>query len=242
MGALRDPARHRAERVHFRHAPALDHLDAVDVPEPADEGEGRGGAAADQAVEGGEVVAVRVRFEQRPHPLPDGGYPGGEGDPLGGDEAEQRLRGREPVRHHLLGAEHGGGERESPPHRMEHGHHPAHAVGGAQAHHVRHRLRHGVEVGRAVGVHHPLRVAGGAARVAEPEGGVLVELRPLDLRTEPVDEDLVVHGVGEGGLPGRERPVPRRRRSARPWEGRGRGVPGWGGGPRRRRRRDPRRG
>ena len=52
-----------------------------------------------------------------------------------------------------------------------------------------------------MGVHHPFRVAGGAARVAEPEGGVLVELGPLDRVAVSADEVLVVDGVRQRRLP-----------------------------------------
>ena len=152
-------------------------------------------------VEGREVVALRLRLEVRPHALPDGGNAGGDGHPLGRDEAGERLGSQEPVGHRLLRAEHHRGEWQPPAHRVEHRHHRARGVRGAEAHGVRHRLRHGVQVGRAVGVHHPLRVAGGAARVAKPEGGVLVELRPLDRVAVTADELLVVDRVRKRGLP-----------------------------------------
>ena len=201
MGMLRDTARYRAEGARLGHAPGVDHLDPVPVPIPANHGERRCGAAAGDAVEDREVVSVRLRLEQRPHPLPDGRHPGRQGDRLRHDEIEQLLGGHEAVRHHLLGPEHGRGERKPPAHHVEHRCDCERAVGAGEVQDVRHRHAHGVEVGRAVGVHHPLRVAGGAARVAQAERGVLIELRPCEVRAESVEEGFVVDRVRQGGLP-----------------------------------------
>ena len=200
-GVLRDAARHGADRVRLGHPPALDHLDAVAVPVPADEGDRRGGAARAKAREVREVVPIRLGLEQGAHPLPDRGHPGRDGDRLRHHEVEELVRGHEAVRHDLLRAQHGRGVREAPAHCVEHRHDAAGAVGAGEAHDVRHRLAHGVEIGRAMGVHHPFRVAGGAARVAKPEGRVLVEFGPCDARAEPTQERLVVDRVRERRLP-----------------------------------------
>ena len=183
-------------------APALDHLDAGSGPSTSDHGERRGGAPAAEAAEVREVVSIRLGLEQGAHPLPDRGHPGRDGGRLRHDEIEERVRRHEAVRHDLLCTQHGRHEREAPAHGVEHRHDAADAVGAGEVHDVRHRLAHGVEIGRAMGVHHPFRVAGGTARVAKPEGCVLVELGPCDVLAEPVQEQLVVDRVRERRLHG----------------------------------------
>ena len=82
---------------------------------------------------------------------------------------------------------------------VEHRHHRQHHVGRAGAQAVGQRRSHRVQHGRAVAVEHALRVAGGAAGVAQGTGGVLVEAGPVVLVAVRRQQVLVAQQVGDLG-------------------------------------------
>ena len=116
--------------------------------------------------------------------------------------AGQRGRGEVGARHDHVGAGQATGVGHAPRVRVEHRHHRHDAVVGAQPEGVGQALPEGVQHVRPVRVENALRVARGAARVAEARGLALVELGVLEAGLGGGQQLLVVQGVRQrSGVP-----------------------------------------
>ena len=124
--------------------------------------------------------------------MPDGGHASRYRDFLILHELDQLVGHHVSMRHDLLGTEHAGGKGHPPPHGMEHRHDTAQAVGRRQFRHVGHRGTDGVQISRAMGVHHALRLARGAAGVTQPHGRIFIQLRPSVIDRLIRDELFIV--------------------------------------------------
>ena len=136
-------------------------------------------------------MLVDVREQRRE----DGRHAGQQRRALGLHEARQRLALQEGAGQEQLGAGQRGGEGQAPRVDMEHRHDRQHAVARREPDGVGRADRRRVQRHRAVRVEHALRVAGGAARVAERRRGALVDLGPRVLAGAGLVEKLL---VGDG--------------------------------------------
>ena len=169
------------DRARFRHAPGVQQEDAQQIVELLDRGARRRRAAGEDVLELEllEIEALAVGFDPGEEIEPDRRNAAGLGAFL---LLEQHVNafGIEPRsgKDHL-GPAHRRRKRQAPGVGVKERHddekgvarRQRKTVGSAGGERVQHR--------RAVAVHHPLRIAGRAGRVAQRRGGVLVEERPL---------------------------------------------------------------
>ncbi len=187
---LADRARHRPDRAHLRHAPAVRDVEAVPLGERLDHRPRRRCAANGHRPHPREVPALRVRVEGLEDPHPDRRHAGADRHPLLDERVEQALRVEMRPREHLLGADERAREREAPCVRVEHRDDRQHGValvgaeepGGGQR----------VDRDRAVRVDDALRQPGGPAREAHRRGSALVDVAVDELALVGRGDQLLV--------------------------------------------------
>jgi hypothetical protein len=130
----------------------------------------------------------------REQPLPYRWHAGRQRDMLARDQFVKRFAVQRRAREHQFGAHHAGDIRQAPRVHMEHWHdRQDHVARGAVVQRVGQRGRVGVQQRRAVAIEDPLRVAGGARRVAQRGGAVLIQQGPFERAIVAVHEVLVAH-------------------------------------------------
>ena len=184
----------RRDRRRLRHAPAVDDREVVPRLVRVDHRPRRRRAAAEHALEPGEVPLAGIRVELREDAKPDRRHARRPRHLLLLERVEQALAVEVRARVDDVRADHRREVRVAPRVRVEHRHHRQERVGLGER--MAERRARGdaerVEDRRAVRVDDALRHARRAARVAHGRGLVLVELRVLPLVRVGAGQQLLV--------------------------------------------------
>ena len=165
-----------AERAHFGHAPRMDAAHAVAVAELAQHRWRAGGTANHDTVEARELQLVLTHVGKQAEP--DRGHALRHRDLFRLEEFVDALSVQLRAGQHELGAVHRGEIRRTPGIHMEHRHHRQDHVLRRGTAYIGQRRAERVQHGRAVGVEHALRIAGGARGVAQAGRSEFIEHRP----------------------------------------------------------------
>ena len=111
----------RAQRAQLGHAPGMQHIDVVVLPEGIDHGRWASRAADHGAVESAELQACGLHVAQQ-H-LPDGGHACCKGHAFGLNQFIDRFAIERRTGKHQLGTRHGRAVGNAPGVDVEHGHH-----------------------------------------------------------------------------------------------------------------------
>ena len=134
--------------------------------------------------------------------LPDGGHPGGKGDPFGLHQFIEGFAIQRRARQHQLGPHLRGGVRNAPGIDVKHRHHGQDHIPRRQAHGIRQSGGIRVQGAGAVAVQRPFGVARGAAGVAQAGSGVFIKLGPVVAAIVGGNPGFVTDQAGDAAVGG----------------------------------------